>query len=106
MYNNTILNNSVSIADAFNIFFSNIGQNLANNIPVQENCSNPRMTFLEHSIQSSIYLFPVTSTEIENEIDQIKPTKAVGPFSIPIALLKMLKSYLACSIFPPAVSSN
>ena len=95
VHNKTILNNSVSIADAYNFFFKCIGQNLANKIPVQDNCSNPHMKFLEDSIQSSIYLFPVTSTKIEREIDHIKATKAVGPFSIPIPLLKILISYLA-----------
>ena len=91
VHNNTILNNSVSIAD---VFFPNIGSNFANKIPVQ-NCSNPRMTFLEDSIQSNIYLFLVTSAKIEREIDHIKSTKAIGPFSIPVPLLKMLKAHLA-----------
>ena len=36
-------------------------------------------------------LFPATSKEIEVEISNLRITKAVGPFSIPIGILKIIK---------------
>ena len=41
----------------------------------------------------SFYLTPVTRNEIE--IENLNPSKATGPFSIPTKLLKLLKEYLS-----------
>ena len=42
---------------------------------------------------NSFYLTPVTRNEIE--IENLNPSKATGPFSIPTKLLKLLKEYLS-----------
>ena len=42
-------------------------------------------------ICDSLFLCPVTADEIQLEIAQLQ-AKAVGPFSIPISILKILKS--------------
>ena len=39
----------------------------------------------------SLFLYPITQSEIENEIDALNPIKAVGPYSIPVHILKRLK---------------
>ena len=41
--------------------------------------------------------FPVSAVEIENEITRLNSSKASGPFSIPVWLLKLLKT---CISFP------
>ena len=41
------------------------------------------------------FLFPVTANEIEVEIAKLNASKAVGPSSIPIVILKILKCELS-----------
>ena len=43
----------------------------------------------------SFFISPTTTTEIENIISSLKSGKAVGPFSIPIDILKLLKSVIS-----------
>ena len=43
----------------------------------------------------SLFLCPVTAGEIQFEIAKLQTGKAVGPSSIPISVLKILKSELA-----------
>ena len=80
----TITTDTKSIANAFNDFFSNIGNRLAKSIPEE-------LIYLPVPPSSSFYLSFVTSSEIEDEINNIKSWKATGPFSIPTKLLKLLK---------------
>ena len=40
---------------------------------------------------NSFFLFPSTSREIEVEISNLRTSQAVGPFSIPIDILKIIK---------------
>ena len=42
-----------------------------------------------------MFLSPVTTDEIQLEIAKLQTGKAVGPSSIPISILKILKSELA-----------
>ena len=42
-----------------------------------------------------MFLSPVTSYEVESYIFQMDSTKSVGPYSIPVPLLKILKAQIA-----------
>ena len=53
------------------------------------------MEYLNNPVCNSLYIFPVTCSEIETEISRLKTSKSVGPFSIPIDILKMLKAYVS-----------
>lgn len=78
-----------SIANAFNNYFSNIGNELDNQIP--RGHSN-LMVYLHTPVKDSFFLFPSTTRrEIEVEISNLRTSKAVGPFSIPIDILKVIK---------------
>ena len=44
---------------------------------------------------NSFYLSPVTTIEIREEISNLNSSKAAGPFSIPVYLLKLRKTYLS-----------
>ena len=44
----------------------------------------------------SLFLYPITQSEIESEIDALNSSKAVGPYSIPVHILIRLK-YLMLS---------
>ena len=85
----SITTDTKSIANASNYFFSNIGNKLAKSIPEVPNISP--LDYLPVPPSSSFYLSFVTSSEIEDEIDNINSRKATGPFSIPTKLLKLLK---------------
>ena len=85
----SITTDTKSIANAFNNFFSNIGNKLAKSIPEVPNISP--LDYLPVPPSSSFYLSSVTSSGIEDEIDNINSRKATGPFSIPTKLLKLLK---------------
>ena len=87
--NDTVVSDSVTITNAFNNFFANIGKELENKIPsVTKNAGE----YLSDSISNSFYIYPTSSIEIESEILKLKTGKAVGPFSVPIDILKLLKS--------------
>ena len=42
------------------------------------------MEYLNNPVCNSLYIFPVTCSEIETEISRLKTGKSVGPFSIPV----------------------
>ena len=79
-------------AYVFNDYFANIGKNLESQIP---SVSNSPMVYLNNPECNNFYFFPVTCSEIETEISKFKTGKSVGPFSIPIDILKMLKAYIS-----------
>ena len=81
-----------NISLAFNEYFSNIGKNIADSVP----CTNTRtQAFMGSSVPNSFFMSPVLKSEIECEIGKLKSSKATGPFSIPINLLKTAKSSLS-----------
>ena len=53
------------------------------------------MVYLNNPVCNSFYFFLVTCSEIETEISKLKTGKSVGPLSIPIDILKMLKAYIS-----------
>ena len=42
------------------------------------------MEYLNNPVCNSLYIFPLTCSEIETEISRLKTGKSVGPFSIPV----------------------
>ena len=75
-----------------NNYFANIGGNLASSIPSASKTANE---FMPPPICNSLFRCPVTADEIQLEIAKLQTGKAVGPSSIPISVLKILKSELA-----------
>ena len=90
--NNLEITEPKLVANAFNDYFANIGKNLESQIP---SVSNSPMVYLNNPVCNSFYFFPLTCSEIETEISKLKTGKSVGPFSIPIDILKMLKAYIS-----------
>jgi hypothetical protein len=97
-----ILNNSEicdckSIANAFNNYFANIGNNLTCNIPKVNKCPSD---YLTTPLSNSFYLFSTTSIEIEQEIsvpNSLKMANIVRVFK------KGLQTNL--TILSPSISS-
>ena len=46
-------------------------------------------------IQPSFFIFPITSSEIEDEISKLKLGKSTGPFSISVDIRKLFKTVLS-----------
>lgn len=90
--NNHIKTDPKAIASAFNNYFANIGTRLAERIP---KVNIDPLAFLDPPQQNSFYLIPTTAKEIEEEIMKLNSSKSVGPFSIPVCLLKILRNYLS-----------
>lgn len=80
------------ISDAFNNYFANVGNKLENEIP---RVNKRPEEYLRLPQSNSFFISPTTTTEIENIISSLKSGKAVGPFSIPIDILKLLKSAIS-----------
>ena len=92
MVDNREIVDQESIANVLNEFFANIGSNLASSIP---NVTQTAREFMPPPICDSLFLSPVTANEIEVEIAKLNTSKAVGPSSIPIVILKILKCELS-----------
>ena len=74
------------MADAFNNFFANIGNNLTNNI---RSVNKSPLQYLTAPSQDSFFLFFTTTGEIEINIIGLNANKFTGPYSIPVAILKL-----------------
>lgn len=91
--NNNNITDPKEIADTFNNYFANIGENLARAIP---STTQSAAQFLKpNSYYDSFFLFPTTSSEIEAEITKLNPSKASGPFSIPTKILQLVKHIIS-----------
>ena len=79
-----------NIADAFNNYFSNIGLNLANSYPVNDNY----MKYLSSNYSNTMFLYPITEEELTNEIHQLPQNKAPEIDDIPSKLVQLTASYI------------
>jgi hypothetical protein len=69
------INDTKGIANAFNDYFASIWGKLADAIPL---ISESPKSFLKASQQNCFFLYPVTTTEIQNEIkSSIRPKHVV-----------------------------
>ena len=53
------------------------------------------MSYLPIRQPASFFLYPTTTNEIEEEIDNLKSSKATGSYSVPTEILKVFKVYLS-----------
>ena len=53
------------------------------------------MDYLKTPLSNSFHITPVTLSEIESEISALKNDKATGPYSIPVKILKLLKTVIS-----------
>ena len=91
--NGKVIDNPSVIANIFNHCFVNVGLNTGKDI-APGNCSPA--SFLKGTYSESMFLSPVTPNEVEDFISQkLDNNKSIGPFSIQVPLLKILKTRIA-----------
>ena len=81
------IDNPVKMANFFNHYFVNVGSNIDKSIPRTKKSPTD---YLKIRNSNSLFLTPVTEQEIEIIIQSLNPRKAIGPYSIPVFLLKIL----------------
>ena len=105
------VDNPCAIANIINnnYFFVNVGKNTDKDIPCGNCCPT---SFLKGNFPDSMFLSPATSVEVDSYMSQMDNNKSIGPYSIPVPLLKILKSHISplisslindsflCGIFP------
>ena len=84
------LTDAKSIANAFNKYFSLIGSTLGNAI---QPGNRSFVEFLTTSQCNSFYVSPLAPIEVESVFSA--QSKALGPYSIPVKILKLLKPALS-----------
>ena len=90
--NGEIVQNPKEIAKIFNSYFVNIAGKVDSEIPRTR--KHP-LDYLGKKLDASFFRSPTDSSEIECIISQLKNGKAVGPYSIPCNLLKMLTPHIS-----------
>ena len=86
--NDTLTSDPISIANAFNDYFSNV----ATNIKKKKSFSSKSYTdFLGQPNNNYFFISPTNKTEIISCISSLESNKGSGPVSIPVNILKLLK---------------
>ena len=74
-----------------------MGKNTDKDIPCRNCCPT---SFLKGNFPDSMFLSPVTSVEVDLYISQMENNKSIGPYSVPVPFLKILKTHIS-----PLISS-
>ena len=79
------VDNPCTTAKIFNNVFVNVGKNTDKDI-TRGNCCPTSFP---------MFVSPVTSVEVDSYIPQMDNNKSIGPYSIPVPLLKILKTRIS-----------
>ena len=90
--NGKLISDPVKMRNIFNKYFVNVCCNIDKSIPRTKKSA---LDYLKKQNPNSLFLAPVTPQEIETIIQSFDKNKSVGPYSIPIFLLKTLSSYIS-----------
>ena len=91
------------MANLFNSFFVSVSTQVCSEIP---RTKRSPLDYLKNRNMNS-FISPVTHSEIEDIIISLKNGKSTGPFSIPVKLLKLVKSDISqplASIFNESIT--
>ncbi|PIK33763.1 Notchless protein [Apostichopus japonicus] len=104
-YDNATITDDIGIANAFNDYFSTIGNKLGHDIV---NGSDP-MQFMQPGTPNTIFLSPITSEEIYKEIHSLKDGKSPGIDGISTKIWKSISHVIVpilCHIFNLVLTSG
>ena len=89
--NGKVSSEPAKISNMFNEYFINVANSITENIPKSQKSA---VNYLRKNLYLNIFV-PVTHKEIEDIISILDSSKFIGPFSIPINLLKILKLHIS-----------
>ena len=89
--NNREITDHKLIANAFNDYFSTVGDKLSSKFPKESSFSK----YMQFSSLHSVFLVPVVDGEIIKEITKLKPNKSSGPDNIPPKIIKYAAEHIA-----------
>ena len=93
--NGSTITNQVEISNVFNNYFATIAEKTKENInPSHKHFSH----FLKNRHHNSFFLSPTSKSEILSIISSLNSNKSVGPNSIPIKILKLLKNDISSQL--------
>ena len=84
------------MANTLNKFFTNIGSELDNEIPISQRPRGPKC-YLDPRIPYSFLIAPTNPKEICDIINALDEHKSSGPCSIPTKMLKLVRNELSLS---------
>ena len=89
------ITNQVEISNVFNNYFATVAEKTEENInPSHKHFSH----FLKNRHYNSFFLSPTSKSEIHSVIFSLDSNKSVGPNSIPIKILKLLKNDISSQL--------
>ena len=83
------------VSNTFNNYFCKIANSIKAKIPPT---SKHFSEFLKNPSCNSFFLYPTSPQEVENCINSLSNRKASGPYSLPINILKLLKTDISIPI--------
>ena len=86
------IDDPVKMANIFNHYFVIVGSNIDKSIPRTKKSPTD---YLKNRNSYSLFLTPATEQEIGIITQSLNPRKAIGPYSIPVFLLKILSRHIA-----------
>ena len=90
--NGNISSDPTEISNIFDDYFVNVADCVSKII---HRTPKSALDYLKNRNANSIFLTPVIHMEIEDIISNLDSSKSIGPFSIPIILLKIPKRYIS-----------
>ena len=90
--NGESIHDSQKMANEFNNYFTNVSHQVCSEIP---RTKKSPLDFLNNRANNSFFILPIKHNEIEDIITSFKNGKSTGPFSIPIKLLKLIKTEIS-----------
>ena len=87
-----LISEDTQMSNTLNEYFFNVVEKIINTIP---RTPNPPMKCLRNNSDNSLYLSPVTHFEVQDVMSNLDSAKSVGPHSIPVNLLKILKRHIS-----------
>ena len=96
VHNGQVINKRTEMANDFNHYFVNITSKIDDGI--SQTRKSPLDYLGRKSGSSSFFLSPTDTTEIESITAEFKNGKALGPYSIPCNLLKLLSPYISSAL--------
>lgn len=93
LYNDQVYTEHIDIAENMNVFFSNVGKDIANRVPFNEAEHNAYINNLPDS--PSTFKFDQVNESIVNDINKkLKPKWSSGPDGIPSYIMKLILTHI------------